>query len=413
MANSHETALPQSDLSDTTTALVPGLSPALTFLFAFACGAMVANIYYAQALIGLISTDLGMHGGMAGFIVTLTQLGYGAGLLLLVSLADLFENRRLVLMTLGGTALGLAGAALSGSAMVFLLCSFAIGFFACGAQVLVPFASHLAPAATRGRTIGNVMSGLLTGIMLARPLANLIASEFGWRAIFWISAAAMLAMLALLRAALPQRQPHGGMRYSDILKSMWHLLVTIPALQRRALYQGIIFASFNLFWTAIPLLLTEKFGYGQRQIAMFALAGAAGAAAAPIAGRLADRGHTQRGTGIAMITLTVWFLIAGWAGTAVSVAALVLAAIFIDSAVQTNQILSQRIIFSLNEHARGRLNAVYMTIVFLIGSMGSALAAATYFYGGWWMTAVSGALMGLAVLLIFATERFEKSRVSS
>lgn len=388
---------------------LPGLSPALTFLFAFACGAMVGNIYYAQALIGLISDDLNLHGGMAGFIVTVTQLGYGAGLLLLVSLADLFENRRLVLLTLGGTALGLAGAALSNSAATFLISSFAIGFFACGAQVLVPFASHLVPAASRGKTIGNVMAGLLTGIMLARPLANLVASEFGWRAIFWISAVAMLAVLVLLRIALPKRQPHGGMRYGTILKSMWQLLVTTPALQRRALYQGIIFASFNLFWTGIPLLLTEKFGYGQRQIALFALAGAAGALAAPVAGRLADRGYTRRGTVIAMITLTIWFIVAGWAGTAISIAALVLSAIFIDSAVQTNQILSQRIIFSLNDQARGRLNAVYMTIVFLLGSGGSALAAATYFYGGWWATSLAGAAMGIAVLSIFATEPRGKS----
>jgi len=253
------------------------------------------------------------------------------------------------------------------------------------------------------------MAGLLTGIMLARPLANLVAAQFGWRAIFWISSGAMLVVLMLLRAALPMRRPHGSAGYGAILKSMLHLLATTPALRRRALYQGGIFACFNLFWTAIPLLLSEKFGYGQRQIAMFALAGAAGAAAAPIAGRLADRGFTQRGTAVAMTSLIVWFLVAGWAGAVVSVAGLVLAAIFIDSAVQTNQILSQRIIFSLNEQARGRLNAVYMTIVFLLGSAGSALAAATYFYGGWWATAASGAGLGLAVLLVFATERFEKS----
>jgi predicted MFS family arabinose efflux permease len=410
MAYSSKPTLPPME-SEVAVAEPDGLSPALTFLFAFACGAMVGNIYYAQALIGLISDDLNLHGGMAGFIVTVTQLGYGAGLLLLVSLADLFENRRLVLLTLGGTALGLAGAALSGSATTFLISSFVIGFFACGAQVLVPFASHLVPAASRGKTIGNVMAGLLTGIMLARPLANLVASEFGWRAIFWISAAAMLAVLVLLRLALPQRQPHGGMRYGAIIKSMWHLLATTPALQRRAFYQGIIFASFNLFWTAIPLLLTEQFGYSQRQIALFALAGAAGALAAPIAGRLADRGYTRQGTAIAMITLTLWFLIAGWAGTAISIAALILAAIFIDSAVQTNQILSQRIIFSLNDAARGRLNAVYMTIVFLLGSGGSAIAAASYFYGGWWATCLTGAVMGLIVLGAFATERTAKSPV--
>lgn len=382
-----------------------GLSPALTFLFAFACGAMVGNIYYAQALIGLISSDLDLHGGMAGFIVTVTQLGYGAGLLFLVSLADLVENRRLVLITLLGTAAGLLGAAFSQSATSFLLCSFLIGFFACGAQVLVPFAAHLAPAASRGRAIGNVMAGLLTGIMLARPIANFIASALGWRAIFWISAAAMLGVMILLRAALPKRRPTGAASYGAILRSMLHLLVTLPALRRRALYQGMFFASFNLFWTGIPLLLAEKFGYGQRQIALFALAGAAGALAAPIAGRLADRGYTRQATAIAMLALTIWFVIAGWAGTAISIAALVLAAIFIDSAVQTNQILSQRIVFSLNDEARGRLNAVYMTIVFLLGSTGSAIAAATYFYGGWWTTALAGAAMGIVLLGIFLTEK--------
>ncbi|TXR49214.1 MFS transporter [Phyllobacterium endophyticum] len=405
MAYSRDNVLPRPEPEEALATELPGLSPALTFLFAFACGAMVGNIYYAQALIGLISNDLDLHGGMAGFIVTVTQLGYGAGLLFLVSLADLVENRRLVLLTLAGTALGLAGAALSGSATAFLLSSFTIGFFACGAQVLVPFASHLVPAASRGRTIGNVMAGLLTGIMLARPLANLVASEFGWRAIFFISAAAMLAVMLLLRAALPQRMPQGGMRYGAILASMWNLLVTTPALQRRAFYQGIMFASFNLFWTGIPLLLTDQFGYSQRQIALFALAGAAGALAAPVAGRLADRSYTRQGTAVAMMTLAIWFVIAGWAGTAISITALVLAAVFIDSAVQTNQILSQRIIFSLDDQARGRLNAVYMTIVFLLGSAGSALAAATYFYGGWWTTALAGAAMGVVVLLVFATER--------
>jgi MFS family permease len=151
------------------------------------------------------------------------------------------------------------------------------------------------------------------------------------------------------------------------------------------------------------------FGYSQRQIALFALAGAAGALAAPVAGRLADRGYTRQGTATAMITLAIWFLIAGWAGTAISIAALVLAAIFIDSAVQTNQILSQRIIFSLNDQARGRLNAIYMTIVFLLGSAGSALAAATYYYGGWWVTSLAGAGLGLLVLLIFATEPRSRS----
>ena len=56
-----------------------------TALFAAACGFIVANIYYAQPLIAPIAAELGLPPRSAGLIVTLTQLGYGAGLLLIVS----------------------------------------------------------------------------------------------------------------------------------------------------------------------------------------------------------------------------------------------------------------------------------------------------------------------------------------
>ena len=381
-----------------------GLTPVVTFVFAVACGAMVANIYYAQSLIGLISPDLHLQTNLAGLIVTLTQLGYGAGLLFLVSLGDLVENRKLILITSSGVILGLVGVATSHSADIYLLSSFVVGLCSVGAQMLVPLAAHLAPDRTRGRVIGNIMSGLLAGIMLARPLASFVAAYLGWRAIFSLSAAIMLGIVAVLWRVLPRRQPRPGLHYGHILASTLAMFARFPALRRRAAYQGLLFAAFSLFWTAAPLMLRDSFGLSQQGIALFALAGAGGALAAPLAGRLADRGLTRPATALALVCVIFSFLAAGFAAAAGQVLLLAVAAIALDSAVQTNQVLSQRIIYSLAPEARGRLNAAFLTAIFACGSVSSAVSTYAYVEGGWWLTALIGAGLGAIALALFAGE---------
>jgi predicted MFS family arabinose efflux permease len=376
----------------------------LTWVFAVACGLMVANLYYAQALIGEIGPALGLHGNSAALAVTLTQLGYGAGLLLIVSLADLVENRRLILVTVAGTVLGLAGMFMARGPASFLCFSFVTGFCSVGAQIMVPLAAHMAPEARRGRVVGNVMSGLIAGIMLARPLANALAAIAGWRAIFAASAMAMVVLGLVLARLLPSRRPAAGMHYGQILQSSLSLLVRTPAVRRRTAYQAILFATFNLFWTAVPLLLAERFGLGQLGIALFALAGAGGALAAPLAGRLGDRGYVRLGTAGALLAAVAAFVTSLWA---VDVRALLLlgaAAVLLDAATQFNQVLGQRVLYSIMPHARGRINASYMTVVFIGAAIGSTLATYTYYHGGWSATAWTGAGMAAAALLLFLTE---------
>ena len=385
-----------------------GMSAGLTFVFALACGAMAANLYFSQALITVISPALGLHAGLAGLIVTLTQLGYAVGVVLLVSLADLMENRRLILMCVGGTIAGLIGASLSTSAATFLLASFVVGVCASGAQIIVPFSAHLATDASRGKVIGNVMAGLVTGIMLARPVANLITSAFGWRAVFGASAVFLIVIGIVLWFALPHRRPQPGISYGGILASTWHLFATNRVLQRRTAYQAILFGVFNLFWTAVPIVLTQRFGFDQREIALFALAGAGGAIAAPIAGRLADRGFTRVGTACAMGIVIVAFLFAGWPLTAAFFGVLVVCAIAIDFGMQANLIFTQRVIYNLDPSARGRINAVLMTNVFIAGSAFSLLSSATYFYGGWITTMLTGVGFSVLCLVLYATEALKR-----
>ncbi len=388
-----------------------GLHPLLIAVFAVASGLAVANIYYAQPLIGLIAPELGLHAGLAGLVVALTQLGYGAGLLFVVPLSDRFENRRLVVLALGGVALGLVGIALSDSMLTFLAASFVVGVSAVATQILVPFASHLAPPESRGRVVGSVMGGLLAGIMLARPFSSYVAAELGWRAVFVISASVMLVLIGVLLWVLPERTPAALLDYRSIMRSLPGLVARTPTLRRRALYQGMLFAAFNVFWTGSPLLLAREFHLGHRGIALFALAGAAGALAAPIAGRLADRGLTRIATGFALAATALAFVMSGVAAHAHSLMLLVAAALLLDAAVQVNQVLSLRSIYMLAPELRGRLNGLFMTFVFLCGAVGSVLASAVYVAAGWVALAAVGAAFGVAALLFYVTE-FRSSTVA-
>ena len=389
----------------TSKAHASGIGPGLTAVFSIACGLMVANLYYAQALIGEIAPALGLHGGIAGLVVTSTQFGYGAGLFFVVSLADRVENKRLILLLTVGACLGQFGTWMAGDATSFLIFSFATGFCSVGAQIMVPLAAHLAPEESRGRVVGNIMGGLLAGIMLARPLANGLAAVAGWRAIFGISAIAMAALVLLLARTVPQRRPAPVLRYRELLLSSLSLLVRTPTIRRRTAYQATMFATFNLFWTAVPLLLADRFGLGQGGIALFALAGAGGALAAPIAGRLGDRGHVRAGTAAALASAIVAFVIAGWAAAAHALILLAAAAVLLDAATQLNQVLGQRVLFSIIPEARGRINAAYMTGVFLAGALGSTLATISLEWGGWTATASLGAVSAMAALVLFLTER--------
>jgi len=380
----------------------------IVLVLAAACGLIAANLYYAQPLIGPISSELGLSSGAAGLIVTLAQIGYGLGLLFLVPLGDILENRKLVVTLLIATAAVLAGAAFIHSAAPFLIISLLIGLGSVGAQVLVPYAAHLSPDATRGRNVGNVMSGLLLGIMLARPVASLIAEYMGWRAVYYLSSAAILALAFVLARVLPARQPTNATPYSALIGSMLRLLRTTPILQRRAIYHACLFGTFSLFWTTVPLLLTSPtFGFSQTEVAIFALVGVSGAAAAPVAGRLADRGWIRPGTAIALalalVSVVLPLLIQG--GSTFALIVLVVAAILLDMGVSANLVLGQRAIFSLGAEYRSRLNGLFMAIFFAGGAVGSALGGWAYAAGGWEAALWIGIALPALALIYFATER--------
>ncbi|REE78642.1 putative MFS family arabinose efflux permease [Paenibacillus taihuensis] len=383
-------------------------SRTIILILAAACGLIVANLYYAQPLIGPISEDLGLSSGAAGLIVTLAQVGYGLGLLFLVPLGDIVENRKLVviLLVLAGIVLALGG--VLHNVTLFLFASMMIGTSSVAAQILVPFAAHLSPEASRGRNVGSVMSGLLLGIMLARPVSSLVAEYLGWRIVYYLSSAAMLVLALVLLRTLPVRQPSTSTGYSSLIRSMLKLLKSTPILQRRALYHACVFGTFSLFWTTVPLYLTgPAFRFSQQEVALFALVGVSGALAAPIAGRLADRGWIRPATGIALglVLISMALPLANPSGSTFALVLLFIAAIVLDMGVTTNLVLSQRVIFSLGSEVRSRLNGLFMAIFFAGGAIGSALGGWAYAAAGWNTTLWIAIAMPALALIYYGTER--------
>jgi predicted MFS family arabinose efflux permease len=380
-------------------------------VLAVACGMTVANIYYAQPLLAPIASAYGVGQGSTALVVTLTQFGYALGLLILLPLGDLLENRALVSRILLVTAVALLGAGLSPFFGLFLVMSVLVGMTSVVAQILVPIAAHLAPERDRGRFVGIVMMGLLLGILLARTVSSLVAAALGWRTIYLISGVLMVGLSVVLRRLLPERHAHHTGGYRDLMLSVFRLARDEPALRRRAVCQALMFGAFSCFWSSVAFELIRGHGLSQFGIGVFALVGAAGAGAAPLAGWLGDRGHGQAGSGLAIALAAVAMLLADYGSD--NLILLALAGVLLDLAVQGHQVLSQREIYGLRPDARARVNTVFMTSVFLGGALGSALAGVVGEAYGWRGVTLLGAALAAAGLAIWAVSTLRRTRTGT
>ncbi|MDH2384460.1 MFS transporter [Bradyrhizobium sp. CER78] len=381
----------------TTAQKAPELTRARTFAMAVCAGIAVANIYYNQPLLGLIEANF-PNSSIIGLIPTATQFGYAVGLLLLVPLGDLVERRRLIAAQFIVLAAALALAAAAPSAATLIAASLALGVAATVAQQIVPFAATLADDRTRGAAVGTVVSGILGGILLSRTIAGFVGSHFGWREMFWLGAPLALGAAALVRSILPRHHATQKIGYVAALRSLVHLLVEEPALRLAAATQAMLFASFIAFWTVLSLHLQEPaFGLGPEIAGLFGVIGASGILAAPLAGRVADRRGSHLVVAIAAaISLFSWVVFAGWN----AVAGLVVGVVLLDVGVNAALVSNQHLIFALRPEARSRLNTVFMTAMFLGGSLGSLGASWAYAHLSWLGVCGYGAVLAAAGLLL-------------
>lgn len=384
-------------------ALTP--SAPLVQLMAMACGLAVANIYYAQPLLDLLTRSFGIASSTASLIVTVTQIGYAAGLVFIVPLGDQLDRRRLIAWAAAGTGAASLSAMISPGIAWFVASSFFIGLTATCAQIMVPMAAHLAAETKRGAVVGRVMSGLLIGILLARAFSGIVADLAGWRAVFGIAGVLMFGLAVVLYRALPaEAAPVSRQSYRATLVSVARLLAEEPVLRRRIVYGGCGFAGFTIVWTALPFLLANApYHYSETVIGLFSLLGAAGALGANAAGRLHDTGLGRRAVAGFMLAAILSFVGMGLFSN--HLVAIMLGLFFMDLGVQGVQILNQSTIYTLRPDARSRITTAYMSCFFVAGAIGSALAGVSYQLGGWPGTMAVAGLLEAAALVFWMTER--------
>lgn len=369
----------------------------LVLLMAAATGLAVASNYYAQPLLQTLAQAFSIDVGRAGLVVTVAQLAYAAGLLLLVPLGDRLERRTLIVGLYLLSAVGLLVSACAHGFAMLLAGTLVTGASSVCAQLLVPFAATLAAPHERGKVIGTVMSGLLLGILLARTAAGVLAGIGGWHSVYAAAAAAIVVVAALLWRGLPRHPGQAGLSYPRLVGSVLALLRDEPVLRARAVLGGLLFAGFSVFWTTLAFLLAgPHYGYGTATIGLFGLIGAAGAFAANLSGKLSDRGagHWVTWGGVVLL-LASWVLLAA---APQSLPALVTGILLLDVAVQGMHIGNQHVIYQLDPAARNRITSAYVTCYFIGGALGSTLGAAAYAGGGWDGVALAGG--GLALLTL-------------
>lgn len=377
MSTAHDATLPLPP---------PALPGLLVPVMAAGAGFSVASLYYAQPMLGAMGASLGASDASIGLVPTLTQLGYAAGIALLAPLGDRFERRRIILVKslLLGAALLAAG--LAGQLPGVLLASLLVGLMATVAQDVVPAAATLAPPEHRGALVGKVMTGLLLGILLSRVVSGVVAEQFGWRAMFIAAAVSVVLMGVLLRATLPRFAPTTTLGYGALLRSMGGLWMQLPPLRRAVLAQALLAMGFSAFWSTLALMLHARFGIGSAGAGAFGIAGAAGALAAPLAGRFSDRIGTQRVARLAIGIALLGFaslLLDGLFPVSLQLVLLAVSAVIFDFGFQAALVSHQTLVYGLQPQARSRLNALLFTGVFVGMAAGGGLGAMALAQGGW------------------------------
>ena len=352
-----------------------------------------------------MAESFGVNASSVSLVATATQLGYAAGLLLVVPLGDSFERRRLILITAAGSALALVIVAVSPGFHMLVASSFVLGAISVTPQLLVPYAAGLVAPGNRGKVVGTVMSGLLVGILLSRTVSGYLGAALGWRAIYIVSAVMVVALTILLAWILPKQIPEHAPRhfhYGRLLGSLLVLVRKEPVLRRHAILGACGFAAFSAFWTTLVFHLQSlPRHYGSATVGLFGLFGAAGALIAPIAGKLADRFEARLVNSSALLLVIVSFVLMGAAGG--SLLALAVGVVLMDAGVQGSHISNQTRIYALHPSLRNRLNSVYMVCYFLGGTLGSALGALAWARAGWpGVCACAGGLAGVGLATLFA-----------
>lgn len=378
------------------------ISPSLVWLFAIASGLSVANVYYAQPLLDALARDFGISQAAVGGVITATQLGCALALLFLVPLGDRVDRRRLMAIQMVALIVALIAVGMAQSAPVLLAGMLAVGLLGTAmTQGLIAYAASAAAPHEQGRVVGTAQGGVFIGLLLARVFAGGISDLAGWRGVYFCAALLMLAIAIPLWRRLPVLPPVSrALSYPRLLVSMLTLLRDEKVLQVRGMLALLMFAAFNIFWSALVLPLSAPpYSFSHTAIGAFGLAGVVGALAAARAGKWADRGYARRTSGIALLAL----VLAWWPLSLMEVSlwALAIGIVLLDLGGQALHVTNQSLIFRTRPEAHSRLVGLYMLFYAVGSGLGAIGTTVTYAHFGWQGVCLLGALVSLLALVFW------------
>lgn len=374
----------------------------MLWLFATASGLSVANVYYAQPLLDALANDFGISHAAVGGVVTATQIGCALALLLLVPLGDKVDRRRLMAVQLIALVVALVSVSMAQSSSALLIGMLATGMLGTAmTQGLIAYAASAASPHEQGRVVGAAQGGVFTGLLLARVFAGGISDIAGWRGVYLCAAALMLMIALPLWWRLPALPAvTATMSYPRLIGSMLTLLRQEKVLQIRGVLALLMFASFNIFWSALVLPLSAPpFNFSHTAIGAFGLAGAVGALVAGRAGRWADRGYAQRTSAAALSIL----LLAWWPLSLMdrSLGILLIGIILLDLGGQALHVTNQSMILRTRPEAHSRLVGLYMLFYAVGSGLGALGTTMTYACAGWPGVCLLGASVSLLALVFW------------
>lgn len=380
------------------------LTSRIIFILAIIAGVSVANLYYNQPLLNLIRMDLHISEVQANSISMITQVGYAVGLFFIVPLGDLFKKKNIVLINFTLLIVCLITIGFSQSLWVLLIASFITGVCSIVPQIFVPIAAQFSVPLDKGKNVGIIISGLLTGILASRVFSGVVSQYLGWRSVFFIAAVFMLISTLEIILVLPEIKPTFKGNYIGLMKSILSLVVEYPRLLIYASRAALAFGSFLAMWSTLAFKMhLAPFHAGSSIVGILGLCGIFGALSASFVGKYAKQVGVKTFNVIGcLLMLGAWYFLVLGENVYVGIIAGI---ILLDIGMQCIQLSNQSEIFDVCPNAYSRINTVFMTTYFIGGSLGTLLSGIAWKIEQWHGVAMTGIILIICSLSVTIIEK--------
>jgi len=409
---------PSPDRAETPSPAPPKhLSKGELYLLSAATAVVTANAYYIHPIIAVVADDFGVSHAMIGMVPAFNQIALALGILLLLPLGDWVSNRRLVSIFVAAQFLSVVVMALAQEYWLFVTASTVLGFFTIAPYLLPTYVSKRVAAGDLGQATAIITTGIITGILVARAGAGVLGEHFGWRSVYYVTAALMMAVTFALPMIMEKRDSRTvaapGQSYAGLIASIGPIVRQNPEILLSGTIQALGFGIFLSVWMGLGLHLTSPdMGYGVDTVGYLALFAIFNVFTTPRLGAWADKVGPRRArltvatTQLFGVTLLFFFGHSLWL--------LMIPIVIMNVGGPLIDVCNRMTFLNKALEIRTRLMTVYIVMMFIGGGAASWAGTTAYDLAGWQGNAVlafgmSACLWVLCFLSLRGTKKDAKA----